>query len=340
MDALPAGLTLVSATASQGVCNGGVTCDLGDVAVNATATVTIVVTVDSATTGSLLNNARVSASNPELNDADNQASGGHDYRRGRQPGHPEGGPGGRQPERRRLRTRSWSRTRGRRMRRTSSCRTPCRVKSRTPSPLPAVAVVPSLAVCLTCQIARLGVGGQAVIVINGYVSSDAAGTIANTASAVSDADSTGVDSTANTTVAATADVALVVDSHAHGQRRRDGHRDLHGDKQSGRAWRTTSWSRPPSPRDECAQRLDPGQRHDVHEVRGQPEQRARPAIITASVTVDAGTQPGTAWNSQAMRPRTRRTATRSTTATGRTARVIGSCGSDHLQDRHGHGQCR
>ena len=65
---------------------------------------------------------------------------------------------------------------------------------------------------LTCQIARLGVGGQAVIVINGYVSSDAAGTIANTASAVSDADSTGVDSTANTTVAATADVALVVDS--------------------------------------------------------------------------------------------------------------------------------
>ena len=77
VDALPAGLTLVSATASQGVCNGGVTCDLGDVAVNATATVTIVVTVDSATTGSLLNSARVSASNPELNDADNQASGGH-----------------------------------------------------------------------------------------------------------------------------------------------------------------------------------------------------------------------------------------------------------------------
>ena len=37
VDALPSGVTFVSATATQGVCNSGVTCSLGDMAVGATA---------------------------------------------------------------------------------------------------------------------------------------------------------------------------------------------------------------------------------------------------------------------------------------------------------------
>ncbi len=47
VDALPSGVTFVSADASQGICNSGVTCDLGDLAVSASATITIVVSVDS-----------------------------------------------------------------------------------------------------------------------------------------------------------------------------------------------------------------------------------------------------------------------------------------------------
>jgi uncharacterized repeat protein (TIGR01451 family) len=74
VDALPDGVTFVSATASQGLCNGGVTCDLIDLAVDATATVQVVVTVDADQVGDLLNVARVSASNPESDDSNNQAS--------------------------------------------------------------------------------------------------------------------------------------------------------------------------------------------------------------------------------------------------------------------------
>ena len=51
VDALPVELTLVRVTASQGTCSGGVTCLLGDLAVNATATMTIVATVDSGDAG-------------------------------------------------------------------------------------------------------------------------------------------------------------------------------------------------------------------------------------------------------------------------------------------------
>jgi len=74
VDALPDGVTFVSATASQGLCNSGVTCDLGDLAVGATATITVVVTVDSDQINNLTNLARVSASNPDRDDANNQAS--------------------------------------------------------------------------------------------------------------------------------------------------------------------------------------------------------------------------------------------------------------------------
>ena len=65
-DPLPAGLTLVSATPSQGSCSGTVTCDLGGLAVFASATVTVVADVGAGLDGhSLTNTATVSANEPE-----------------------------------------------------------------------------------------------------------------------------------------------------------------------------------------------------------------------------------------------------------------------------------
>ncbi len=74
VDALPDGVTFVSAESSQGLCNSGVTCDLGSLAVGASATVTIVVAVDAGQTTDLLNVARVSSSNPESDETNNEAS--------------------------------------------------------------------------------------------------------------------------------------------------------------------------------------------------------------------------------------------------------------------------
>ena len=73
-DNLPAGLTWVSSTPSQGSCNtsGSVICNLGDLANGASATVDIVVTPQSDTT--YVNTASVSASSTDINQADNTAS--------------------------------------------------------------------------------------------------------------------------------------------------------------------------------------------------------------------------------------------------------------------------
>ncbi len=65
-DPLPAGLTLVSATPSQGSCSGAVTCDLGGLAVFASATVTVVADVGAGHDGqSLANTATIAANEPE-----------------------------------------------------------------------------------------------------------------------------------------------------------------------------------------------------------------------------------------------------------------------------------
>ncbi len=74
VDALPSGVTFVGATASQGLCSGGITCNLGDLAVGATARITVVVTVASGQLTALTNVARVSAANPDSNPANNQAT--------------------------------------------------------------------------------------------------------------------------------------------------------------------------------------------------------------------------------------------------------------------------
>ncbi len=75
VDALPLGsVTLLRLASSQGLCNAGVDCALGDMAVDATATITLVVRVNAEQTTDLLNMARVAASNPDNNPANNQAS--------------------------------------------------------------------------------------------------------------------------------------------------------------------------------------------------------------------------------------------------------------------------
>jgi uncharacterized repeat protein (TIGR01451 family) len=81
-DAVPAGTAMVSAAASQGSCLQGVpgdpaqpsVCTLGDLASSGSATVTLVVAVLPATTGTLLNDASVSSDTLDTNNANNSAS--------------------------------------------------------------------------------------------------------------------------------------------------------------------------------------------------------------------------------------------------------------------------
>ena len=65
VDVLPDGLTVLSATPSQGTCSLEGVCELGDISVGASATVSIIAQVDSDQTGTLSNHAYVSASNPD-----------------------------------------------------------------------------------------------------------------------------------------------------------------------------------------------------------------------------------------------------------------------------------
>jgi len=74
-DALPAGVSFVSATASQGVCAesaGVVNCNLGAMAGSASATASIVVQTSAA--GNVSNSVTVSATEPDPNPANNSAS--------------------------------------------------------------------------------------------------------------------------------------------------------------------------------------------------------------------------------------------------------------------------
>ncbi|MFQ5595857.1 MAG: hypothetical protein ACE5HA_17055, partial [Anaerolineae bacterium] len=78
-DALPAEVAFVSATPSQGTCSevaGAITCDLGDLAVDASATIEVVVTVDPATAhGTMLtNSAEVSGNEEDPNPDNNMAT--------------------------------------------------------------------------------------------------------------------------------------------------------------------------------------------------------------------------------------------------------------------------
>ncbi len=74
-DTLPGGLTLVSSTPSQGTCSGAttITCPLGTLAANATATITLTVTPGA--TGGYPDTASVTGTVTDLNNANNSATG-------------------------------------------------------------------------------------------------------------------------------------------------------------------------------------------------------------------------------------------------------------------------
>jgi uncharacterized repeat protein (TIGR01451 family) len=74
-DTLANGVTLVSATPSQGSCTGTttITCNLGTIAISGTATVTI--TALPSAPGGYVNNASVTATTPDLNSDNNSATG-------------------------------------------------------------------------------------------------------------------------------------------------------------------------------------------------------------------------------------------------------------------------
>lgn len=70
-DTLPAGVTFVSATASQGAC-GGASCSLGDMSPGASATVRVVVRPNTA--GVITNRANVAGDQPDLNPTNDEAT--------------------------------------------------------------------------------------------------------------------------------------------------------------------------------------------------------------------------------------------------------------------------
>lgn len=73
-DTLPANVTFISATSTQGTCTGTstVTCNIGTLGANASRTVTIVVTP--AIAGGISNTATVTANEPDINTANNTAA--------------------------------------------------------------------------------------------------------------------------------------------------------------------------------------------------------------------------------------------------------------------------
>ncbi len=75
IDALPFGVDFVAATASQGLCEGGVACQLGDLPAGASATVIVTGLVQSTllTGTQVVNAAQVGSANSELTPADNHA---------------------------------------------------------------------------------------------------------------------------------------------------------------------------------------------------------------------------------------------------------------------------
>jgi uncharacterized repeat protein (TIGR01451 family) len=74
-DVLPAGTTFQSATPSSGTCSGTttVTCNIGTLAANASATISLQLTMP-ATPGPLTNTATVTSSNVDTNPANNTAT--------------------------------------------------------------------------------------------------------------------------------------------------------------------------------------------------------------------------------------------------------------------------
>jgi uncharacterized repeat protein (TIGR01451 family) len=76
VDALPGGVSLVRVTSNQGVCESGVSCQLGSLALNATATITVVgLVAGDVTTGTeLVNVTRVDAANRDPVSGNNQTS--------------------------------------------------------------------------------------------------------------------------------------------------------------------------------------------------------------------------------------------------------------------------
>jgi uncharacterized repeat protein (TIGR01451 family) len=71
VDTLPAGVTFVSSTPSQGTCTG-LSCALGTILVNGQANIVVVVRVNIGTAGPLLNSAQVSSDTPDPNPRNNR----------------------------------------------------------------------------------------------------------------------------------------------------------------------------------------------------------------------------------------------------------------------------
>jgi uncharacterized repeat protein (TIGR01451 family)/fimbrial isopeptide formation D2 family protein len=211
VDALPTGVSFVSATASNGAtCNSGVSCLLGDLGVDETVSITIVgiVASDVISGATLVNRAQVASANPDSNPANNTASAATSVTVDDRLSIRKVGPATVQPEQAIAYQIVVSNT-------GSSDATNVVVSDTLPGGVENAIAAASRGACtrvgnlLTCTVARLAAGEQLFIVVNGYVSRSASGSLVNTASVTSAADPTGVSETVTTSVTAAADLMVV-----------------------------------------------------------------------------------------------------------------------------------
>ncbi|OUC07147.1 hypothetical protein RY27_16660, partial [Litorilinea aerophila] len=212
VDALPLeGVVLEAISASQGTCNAGVTCLLGDLAVNGTATVVLVARVRGDQTTPLLNVARVASSNPDSNPDNNQASAGVTVTVDDDLRVLKLGPATVTPNQGIAYQIVVSNT-------GPSHATGVVVSDPLPAGIINAYASSSQGSCsvssgtVTCVVGTLASGASALILVNGTVAAAATGDLVNVATATSQADPVGVSSTATTTVQTVADLALDVTS--------------------------------------------------------------------------------------------------------------------------------
>ncbi len=250
VDALPDGTTLVNVTSSQGQCVAGIVCELGDLAVNATATVIVTVRVDADQVGASLTNTAlvsgdqidpVSANNGDT--ADTSVTGSADLSVLKTVTPNPAVPGESVTYQIVVNNAGPSDAAG------------VNVADSLPAGVTATSVVASQGSCTgaSCSLGTIPAGGSATVTIIGAVDSGVTAAFTNTATVSS---VTPDPVSGNNTDTAASDRGPVrgpelgCGRYAHGQRRRDHGGHLHGDQR-----------RPVGCRKRGDHRHLPGQRH-------------------------------------------------------------------------------
>ncbi|RME84737.1 MAG: DUF11 domain-containing protein, partial [Caldilineae bacterium] len=207
VDALPPAFSFVSATSSDGsLCNSGVTCDLGEMAVGETVQITVVVDVTAATAAdTYTNTAYVGSASPDSNPGNNQDSVQTTVTRSaalqvRKLSNPATATPGENLSYTILVTNTGP-----------SDADNVTISDTLPSGFTSVLIVSSQGGCtgLPCNLGTIPAGQNASLTIHGQVSSGATTSLQNTAAVTSTTPGSGDSDTIVTPLAGSADLALV-----------------------------------------------------------------------------------------------------------------------------------